>query len=1565
MTKIKIFIIVIKRILFFVCFYFVFLLTSDVLASVTIEGHVYYWNLEQGINATKGTKPEEIEGGCYLPARNLLIEVEFDSPLTIDEQTYTNDYGYYKVSHRNPGVGEWEVDIEVRAEVKLTTISGDGGDNIVWAACYEGALDIWPYNGQTGDKTVGDDEILIFDVYIGGPQNNIEEWDGDEEGEGRNHLIAFFAVQVVLDAYHWLGSKLSNLEIISRDTSLFYPVNTEVTHYNQSLSPPGVAWIDVKKGYYYPQEIDEDIIRDNKQIIAQRWQSLRSTLTHEYGHKIMHDVYWTLPKPLKFWESSDHQVTTCKSPEFAWKEGWAEFFAAAVLNWPTLNGEKGNLVNLPISYKKVHHIEEVYYPDTKQINPLGHSPERVPLIAFDGKGDFNWREEISNDKRAINEAENAAVLWDIFDPKGWEYLPENEQESKPDEWTTPLKWFDPLEDPNFEHIWEMIAGEREYSIGGVTVATGVRQPDCLIDEGDVWEDSFWYYWKNKEDGYGNNAELMHGLKAIMYNRGITSGEYTANRPEIRILNIDLENNKIEIEVTEEDLEDQPYLYYNLVYPDDTGDYSPNFTEDQPLSGEWENNILLFSIDVLPIDQWSKNKLIIKVHDNMLCSFIEVENTLPVELKVGWGELPLFVPLNSGRVLESDYYPGRQATINFWVENESKKNYLSNLSEYQNKPLELSFFIDHNNDHHYDDNEKIWEEGIESLPALSKKLFNIELCLSIDQKEGSNAEDNKIYFPGFYECKLTVSILEEEENKDNNSILASIEFITSPELDNTLPDFVLEKVNVSIDQYKNLNLSFDISEKSGAKTIIDKWNEYNQQNPYYPQWGPINYELHLRDGHGFDLLLSSGELEKISYQESRSIQIERLNLDYIPAEKYDLYLGINLGINGQEIISETNWENNHAFMGWFTLTDERTYPWFTKGGDRGHTGWKKLNLKPPLITDWVREAYGIPVDIVCNSDSFFVLSTAGTITKYNSSGEEQFRVNGFDGTPLQSTALLLIYPDTEQERLLAFSDDNRLMIIDTQTGNSVWTSNNIFSDSTDGSKRSVRKYSRSLDYDGYYLLAGWPITLYHFTSGQSQPELCWQLDKQGSGEVFLLGNYILAGPYLYSLSGEELEYFKWMDNHTLRYLQYIFTDRYKYDYLSGRLNPLEEVQNPGGLFSNKLIAGRQMQCFDHQGNQQWILPQNIEQEYYPDSSLQKISVYIKPESIISLGSDNEAYAYAINQDYQLLAVDLISGQPVWYREFVETSSSLNNLRENIPDYLSSQFDLKNAYHQTPLSMTEGLAVNITCLVPFQDSLLIGTVGQKIYRLIPSHLDHLTVWGYIPFVFYGPTTLKVTVQAINELGVNFPLEDKITVIGNTINSPHPKYYKIQEDISLPIKLSDSEKLVVDYPEKPSIGSNYFNFVDIQTLSPRFSIPLKIDNIQSRPRISQKNAPISEIFTLTINSEAEVVYKPKKEKNSVTLYYSHYGAEEVSRVLYEHSFNIVVSSGSIQQIIKDYDFINLKINLNDEIAEDNFFVKINGELYREWTLTNHYLIIQCLNAFKKLNSNQLNILILKMKN
>ena len=284
-------------------------------------------------------------------------------------------------------------------------------------------------------------------------------------------------------------------------------------------------------------------------------------------------------------------------------------------------------------------------------------------------------------------------------------------------------------------------------------------------------------------------------------------------------------------------------------------------------------------------------------------------------------------------------------------------------------------------------------------------------------------------------------------------------------------------------------------------------------------------------------------------------------------------------------------------------------------------------------------------------------------------------------------------------------------------------------------------------------------------------------------------------------------------------------------------------------------------------------------------------------------------------------------------------------------------------QSALTRGEGFSVNIQKIIPFQNSLLIGTIDGKIYRLSTAHLDHLEVQGYIPSIFYGPSSrLKVKIQAFNEPGVEIPLEDKIVVTGDYIDQNHPRYYYVQEEISLPVGLPDSKMYLVDYPNPPFIVTDNFNFIDIQTLSPRISVPLVIENIQSRPLIRKDKAQAGKETELSMNEEAQLKYKPKNSNNDIRLWYDDYGKEDLSQVVYEHSYHIIVGIRDALDIPKDYDFIDLQINLPEGMDTDNLTVKINNELYSSWSLSGNLLIIHCLNAFLEQNTNNLTIIILK---
>jgi hypothetical protein len=152
-----------------------------------------------------------------------------------------------------------------------------------------------------------------------------------------------------------------------------------------------------------------------------------------------------------------------------------------------------------------------------------------------------------------------------------------------------------------------------------------------------------------------------------------------------------------------------------------------------------------------------------------------------------------------------------------------------------------------------------------------------------------------------------------------------------------------------------------------------------------------------------------------------------------------------------------------------------------------------------------------------------------------------------------------------------------------------------------------------------------------------------------------------------------------------------------------------------------------------------------------------------------------------------------------------------------------------------------------------------------------------------------------------------------------------------------------------------------VDIQTLSPRVSVPLVIENIQSRPIIRKDKAQAGKETELSMNEEAQLKYKTQNSNNDVRLWYSDYGEEDLSQVVYEHSYHIIVGIRDALDIPKDYDFIDLQINLPEGVGTDNLTVKINNESYNYWSLTNRTLIINCLNAFSEQNTNNLTIIIL----
>lgn len=468
----------------------------------------------------------------------------------------------------------------------------------------------------SGERSVGKNGTLTYDVKIGGPDNNIEDyWDADitslwdgGAGTGLNHITAAFMSQVIKDGFDWLVDRNATAQDLDRTTCIIFPSDetgifgigaSNIDKYKPTQLPPGTGHIHIIPKKLFPSQYT---FGDSAKPIGYYWKDLRSTLLHEYGHKIMHDVYWTMPKPLTFWDSfdSEHDIYTCKDPELGWTEGWAEFFAAAVQNWPTVNGEKG------ISGYNI-----------EQVGTIDMSDYTFMIVEPEDEGQIKWHSVLLahyyDDKRNMNEGEVASVLWDIFDPTGWEYMPNSTQNMKPVSWQNQsfLKWYDRLEDPNLDKIWSIIRD---------------NEPDCLMDEQDVFEDSFWYYWLEK---YGNDSQLVHGLKAVLFNRGIPSTKKPETSPRIVSSSIDLQKHKINIEIEELDPEDQPYLYYNVEYKTDPNELSKMiYNKDKLLSSLgtiWTNNRLIVSINIPSSYQWSN--LLLRVHDSMLPVFLEYTNDI--------------------------------------------------------------------------------------------------------------------------------------------------------------------------------------------------------------------------------------------------------------------------------------------------------------------------------------------------------------------------------------------------------------------------------------------------------------------------------------------------------------------------------------------------------------------------------------------------------------------------------------------------------------------------------------------------------------------------------------------------------------------------------------------------------------------------------------------------------------------------------------------------------------------------------------------------------------------------
>jgi hypothetical protein len=559
----------------------ILLMVSSAAADVTIKGRVQYWNLEDAVCTSASASAAALSGACCKPARRLLVEVEFNGAIT-DPQTYTDNDGNFSVKVRNPYVGDWKVDVEVRAEVKL----GQSGGNDIPATVWEGVTDVWPYNGQTADITAQMNSTQTLDVFIGGPQDNIREWGF---GDARKNLAAFFMTQAIVDEYQFVRDRGVSAGDIKRGLSVFFPDTS--SEYKPVSLMPGKAWINIRDRPLFPSQFASIGFGVGGHEVGDAWTGLRGAIQHEYAHKLMADLYPSYFTLTQLIHSGEHTVTSCSNSYLGWIEGFAEFLPAAVVNRPTIKGDRGMCEN----------IEHVWRPNED-------------YGAADRLGDPTWHDDVPASGRWMNEGEAAAVLWDLYDPKGFEYFPKSVQDAvHAAGWpsTRWVQWYEGLEDSQLTHLLPWL---KDHS------------PDCLIDEMDVYEDGYWFYWRQH---CSSSTSLIYAMKAVLYNRGIGTAKRPETPPVLQVQSVDLGTNKATLLVTEQDSEDRPYLRYNVAYgmasaaPDN---WQVQYSEDELLGGGTSSAQRTVTVSLPPQASW--DRLVFLVHGNMTCAVATYSKPAP-------------------------------------------------------------------------------------------------------------------------------------------------------------------------------------------------------------------------------------------------------------------------------------------------------------------------------------------------------------------------------------------------------------------------------------------------------------------------------------------------------------------------------------------------------------------------------------------------------------------------------------------------------------------------------------------------------------------------------------------------------------------------------------------------------------------------------------------------------------------------------------------------------------------------------------------------------------------------
>ncbi len=572
---------------------------------IAITGTVYYWTLEDVAADSFCEKTDdfkEFQGGKYLPLRNTYIESEYVR-IGSDPNSYTHDNGYYYLKNSGLSEGSYDVNLEIRAKTIMNSRLTLLGSMDTVVSIFEDSLDVYAVNVESTAYSIHTGETFNLDVYIGGPKNNII----GSNNSGLEALTSFWLAQDLSIYFRKVVQLAPNASELPWDVYLKYPRSKSFYH---PFGLPTKGHIELSSAELFPSQIMDSMGTCTTYNITSNWKLLQATSRHEYSHQIMDMVYGEMPAD----DTGSHAPNVCTNPQTAWVEGFAEFLPASILNWQTVEGVK-DLSNLEFNYNP--YMTE----DSRGIINAPFNPLFPPQT---GLGSIDWHYRIMQGCTQPEESEGevAAVLWDIFDSAGWEYLPEKFQPGSlpsgtavipPATWQRPLRWYDRISDVYLEDFWKIFKDKPWNLVGNHTANT----------------DSFWSKWLAE---FKNDKVAIHGLKAILFNRGIDTQPKPEHAPSIKTISIDTATRKINLTISEGDAEDRDFLYVNVGYMKQLTDTKMDYyyTEDKPVSSlatNWQKGQLDISLDIPRGKLGRVNGVLL--HDSMLVDY-KSENISVVE-----------------------------------------------------------------------------------------------------------------------------------------------------------------------------------------------------------------------------------------------------------------------------------------------------------------------------------------------------------------------------------------------------------------------------------------------------------------------------------------------------------------------------------------------------------------------------------------------------------------------------------------------------------------------------------------------------------------------------------------------------------------------------------------------------------------------------------------------------------------------------------------------------------------------------------------------------------------------